>query len=83
MSFQETLLDARGASETIRYDDSLNMLLILLLLSHFCHSRTDQPDVVASARHSARAQSELIRGRDAHSPPLDELNAILQASQLD
>ncbi|KAK6034954.1 putative ATP synthase F1, delta subunit, partial [Cooperia oncophora] len=39
--------------------------------------KTDQPDVVASARHSVRAQSELHKFRDREnvSPPLDELAA--------
>ncbi|PIO63133.1 RhoGAP domain protein, partial [Teladorsagia circumcincta] len=47
---------------------------------------TDQPDVVASARHSVRAQSELhkFRDRENMSPPLDELAAAaLKASRFD
>ncbi|WKX96381.1 hypothetical protein Q1695_012656 [Nippostrongylus brasiliensis] len=48
--------------------------------------KTDQPDVVASARHSVRAQSELQKFRDREnvSPPLDELAAAaLKATQFD
>ncbi|VDL66132.1 unnamed protein product [Nippostrongylus brasiliensis] len=48
--------------------------------------KTDQPDVVASARHSVRAQSELQKYRDREnvSPPLDELAAAaLKATQFD
>ncbi|VDM66514.1 unnamed protein product [Strongylus vulgaris] len=48
--------------------------------------KTDQPDVVASARHSVRAQSEMhkLRERENSSPPLEELAAAaLKASQFD
>ncbi|KAK6738453.1 hypothetical protein RB195_020514 [Necator americanus] len=84
-----TVLDARGGSEAPRQlDRCLNDVRsgIGERGSEPALMKTDQPDVVASARHSVRAQSELhkLRDRENSSPPLEELAAAaLKASQFD
>ncbi|KAK5983475.1 Rho-GAP domain-containing protein [Trichostrongylus colubriformis] len=86
---ESSLLDARGSTDGPRHGEHCygeDRLLSGDRRSEPAMMKTDQPDVVASARHSVRAQSELqkLRDRENVSPPLDELAAAaLKASQFD
>nr|CDJ91668.1 Fps Fes Fer CIP4 homology and RhoGAP domain containing protein [Haemonchus contortus] len=84
-----SVLNARGAGDMQRHGEHDYVEIRSSASERGSESalmKTDQPDVVASARHSVRTQSELhkLRDRENVSPPLDELAAAaLKASQFD
>ncbi|VDM82095.1 unnamed protein product [Strongylus vulgaris] len=84
-----SVLDARGGSEAPRLMERCFGDVRSAAVdrgSEPALMKTDQPDVVASARHSVRAQSEMhkLRERENSSPPLEELAAAaMKASQFD